>query len=120
MAYKTSPRHFEIFKKECLKWIEIFGLKDWECHFSHDTWDDCNRANLRANITGRIVSINLNPNWENMEINNHEVRKTAYHEICELLLVRLGWLARERTVAEAEVEEEAHAIIRRLENAFFE
>lgn len=32
---KTTKKQFELFKKECRKWIDRFELNGWEINFTH-------------------------------------------------------------------------------------
>ena len=36
MTYKTTKKDFAEFKKECCKWIEYFGISDYEIHYYHE------------------------------------------------------------------------------------
>ena len=118
---KTTQRHFEVFKKECLKWIKRFGLQDWRVDFFHEDWSDSYgqaKAWCKWNVNGRVVSFCLASEW-NIPIKAKDVQQTAFHEVGHLLLGRIDILAGTRYLCEDEIKEEVHAIIRRLENAVF-
>ena len=40
MTRNTTVKEFELFKTECLKWIDYFGLKDWKIDFLHEDTKD--------------------------------------------------------------------------------
>jgi len=61
--------------------------------------------------------LKLDVEWEEMPERN-EIKRVAFHEVCELLLASLGWMAKERFNSD-EVDEKIHEIIRRLENTIF-
>ncbi len=88
--------------------------------YSHKELDKNTFANIRANLTGRVATLNLTPEWDDHKITTVKLKRSAFHEVCELLIARLGYIAEARFITSEETEEEGHAIIRRLENAFFE
>ena len=113
---KTTKKHFELFQKECNKWIEYFGLKQWRVFYEHDYVDDA-YGSINAHHPGKVVTITLSKSWEETKPNNKYIKRTAFHEICELLISPLERLAKSRFgVLEEEIQEEIHNIIRTLEN----
>lgn len=116
----TTKAHFEIFKKECRYWIQRLGLTDWEIEFKHNNEDKESFCNCRPFLLSRSAVLTLTKDWEDFKLTNYLVRRYAFHEVCELLMGRLDHIAEARFVRKEEIEEERHAIIRRLENAFFE
>ncbi len=58
---KTTPAHFEIFKKEAELWLSRLGLTDWRVDFLHISQPEgkpC-RAWFRAEVEGRFAEIVL-------------------------------------------------------------
>ena len=119
----TTKKHFEIFKKEALRWLDFFGLKGWQVHFLHKKKNSV-RASVIFNCVGRVATFVLNTHWseqDGIRFTDHDVRRCAFHEVCELLLGRLNDMASQRfNLDELDVEEEIHQIIRTLENVIFE
>lgn len=118
---KVTTAQFELFKKECLKWRDFFGLKDWELYFDHRALKNiCGQ--VVYNAVGCVATISLTTNWDELGVCDDEsVCRAAFHEICEILLCRLELMAEQRwNLAELDVREEAHRIIRTLENSVFE
>jgi len=113
---KTTKKDFEIFKKEFLKWFNVFGLKDWKIYFFHDQIDETSYANITYNVAGRVATVRFNLE-HNGRYNN--IKETAFHEVCELLLGKLVAVAEYRYVTENEITEATHDIIRRLEKVIF-
>lgn len=115
---KLTQKQFNLFKKEILKWIDFFGLKEWQLLFLLEKIK--NRAEIRYDCVSGIVVFVLNTRWIEMDelwLTDDSVRKVGFHEVCELLLGRLVDLAdRRHDVTEANIEEEKHKIIRVLEN----
>ena len=121
MTYKTTKKDFEEFEAECRKWIEFFGMKDWDFFFYHEfpDWTDECRAACSANYTGKLASLFLSPKWNNRPRKN-EVKKVAFHEVCETLTSQLVSLAQSRYVVQDEIDVANHTVIRILENTVFE
>ena len=121
MEILTTKADFEYFKKRCLFWIDYFGLKGWEYYFFHEQWNEKTFANVRINVIGRVVSLNLSKKWSNVrKTTKVELDKCAFHEVCEVLLGRLSYLAIERFIKDEEVDEEVHNIVRTLEKVVLE
>lgn len=116
MIFKTTLNHFAIFKKECERWIDRYGLKDWHIYFKHSEIEHEVCARAEADLENRLARITLNTEWEEVEPTRANLQSAAYHEVCHILLHRLTELALLRGNL-AEIENEVHVIIRRLENA---
>ncbi len=118
--YATTKKDFERFKRECRGWINVFGLKGWEFTFLHDRCvDEEDTAMCQYSWQNRYVFLMLNKVWLN-PVSALEIRRAAFHEVCELLFVRLGELAEERFIEKRELKEEVHNLVRTFENAFFD
>lgn len=113
-SYPTTKEHFEIFKKEAYKWIRIFGLYNWEVFFTHEKWNDT-RAESSIDSTGKVATINLSITWKNLKPTKEYIKEAAFHEVCELLLDPLAFLARERHITKEQIDMETHNIIGILE-----
>jgi len=121
----TTKADFKLFQTECEKWINIFGLYDWEICFRHEEFTEQNRAECYLDLDGRISTIRLNKDWTidndgNVdEVTDLKLRKTAFHEVCEILIAPLSINSRMRFIREGEIESSEHYIIRTLENILF-
>jgi hypothetical protein len=118
---QTTVRHFAVFKKEAEKWIDRLGLLDWRIEFEHmdDPGGKPARAWFRSQVEGRFAELGLSKNWSGDPVTGHKLRETAFHEVCELLLCPIGWIAECRYAREEEIPEAIHTVIRRLENYFY-
>lgn len=115
---RTTAKHFACFKKECERWIDRYGLKDWHIYFEHCEIEDRPRANAMSetDLGNRLARIILNDKWEDLEPTRALLQNAAYHEVCHILLCRLTELALSREVFKVDIEDEIHIVIRRLEN----
>lgn len=118
---ETTAEHFALFKSECDQWIKRWGLLDWDIIYTHvDLNTDL--ARLKSNYTGKNAVISLGINWEEeySPITTYQIKKSAFHEIMELLLAEYDAIATSRCINEDEVNNARHTVIRRLENVVFE
>lgn len=124
MAHSTKE-FFPAFQDEARKWVSRFGLIGWQlevlCQNQEEQPDVGDaKAICRAIQRGRVAQIILNAEWpEWVTPTEFDVRRSAFHECCELLLMRLEWLAFDRNTTQESFEEERHIVIRTLENAVF-
>jgi len=117
---RTTGEHFKIFQEEAWYWIQRFGLKGWNIHYTHENTDNESFATCAHNVSGRVVTLNLEKDWEDFLVTERQVRQSAFHEVIHILLARLRWLAIERAVGIGDVDQEIETIIRTLENAVWE
>lgn len=122
MRYRTTTKHFKLFQKECAKWIEYFGLKDWDISYHHyvgeieDELD--NMARITFSVNARAATILLMQNW-GCTPTDLLVRRYAFHEVCELMLADIYVFANRRYVEENSLDTVFHTVIRKLENTVF-
>lgn len=115
-AYKTSEEDFEEFEHLVRKYIDFFGLKDWELGFTHEPCDYMATCGYNE---GKRAVFNLGHEWP-YDVTPDEIRRTAFHEVCELLMAELWLMGKrydlsDRTKTDL-LDVEVHRIIRRLEN----
>lgn len=115
----TNKRDFEIFKKECAAWQKKLGLLDWQVEYHHEEDDVDYRACCSADYSGRCAVISLAKEWDRKPT-TWDIKKNAFHEMCELMITNLAIMARSRwgfTMEDVEAAE--HILIRTLENVLF-
>lgn len=119
--YRTTSKHFDIFKKEAFLWIGKFNLGCWGIGFFHtDTSDgELNRAWLSVQYSHQLASIGLTRNWGNNAVTVHKVKRAAFHEVFHLMLANLMIMGQDRWANQDTIEAEEHSVIRRMENLFY-
>ena len=116
---ETTQEDFELFKKECKKWIDFFSLKSWYIDYSHDTLFDNNEACANIDLNARSANLVLGEEWSS-DVCKETVRMAAFHEVCELLLAPLVGCAYDRfNLSEEQIAENTHVIIQTLLNTVF-
>jgi hypothetical protein len=119
---KTTSKHFEIFKKECEKWIKIFGLLGHRFYYQHENNE--NAGNCIAycafpdNHEDRVFTLGLTKDL-GLDYSIIDLKRSAFHEVMEAFLYRIRNIAGCRYVAPEEIEDEIHNIIRTLENVLW-
>ena len=119
---KTSKQDFECFRSEVGKWIEIFGLKDWDVSVLHRL---CDEDDYTAWVTfgsfgTQIANIHLNKKCDSV-VTRDEIRRAAFHEVCHVLLYKLCYYVENRFgVQKSLFEQETHSLITTLENVLWE
>jgi len=119
----TTAKDFELFKEECKRWVEYFGMLGWQVQFQHGSdEDEDNRAMCGVSnpISSRLSSMVLCKDWGEDEVSPEAVKMCGFHEVMELMLYRLALLALQYGAPEDRVIDETHHIIRTLENTIFQ
>ena len=116
----TTSEHFSVFRSEVSYWISKFGLFDWCVYFAHDKYDGIAWRSY-DNLEDRVVTIGLSTEWPDLSPDDRMVSKCAFHEVCELLLLRIEYYANLDACPSDSLDarEEVHSIIRRLEHALW-
>lgn len=120
---QTTAEHFEIFKAEVKHHVREFGLLDWAVCIRHEDNLPGSLGECEVLIINKTAIIRLAVDWSGAELTNDEIKKVAYHEVCELLLADLGQVWQWHMGTEDEkkqlVAKFKHDVIRRLENRYF-
>lgn len=115
---ETTAEDFEIFKAECRRWVEIYGLKGWQLYFLHEERDG-KIGGCDASLNGKNANIILGKKCIQKFYSTEEIKRTAFHEVTELLMCPVDANARYRWAAECDIEEAIHSVIRTLENVLY-
>lgn len=118
---KTTENHFIFFKDKTKKWLTFFGLVDYQVSYFHVDID-CEGNGVTLAMTRRecersqhVFAIGLAKNWGSIEITEEQLERTAFHEVCEILLNEIRYMA-EAEYSYHKVDSEIHRIVRILEN----
>lgn len=122
MASKSSnvvtKELFKLFKDECIKWLNAFGLTDWSIIFTcSGRAEDGPLAYVNYSHDGLSANINLAKHWfEDEPLTKVQIQRCALHEVCHILTARLELLAQERFISENEIVSESEKIARKIEH----
>jgi len=117
--YITTKADFKEFRAEVEFWVKIFGLHDFYIEVQHDQTSDTDLATTYFVLEGKHALITLQKNWGADPPYKDQIKRTAFHEVAEILLSSLWLLACKREFSEDEIERERHAIINRLDHGLW-
>lgn len=114
---KVTKADFRVFKAECERLIDLFGLTEWDISIVHGPCqDDDWQAQCSKNVGGRVAELRLadtlqvGPDYHPMA-----PEQNARHEVVHLLLAKLSHIGRCRWASDDEYYEAEEEICRRLE-----
>lgn len=103
---KTTKKHFEYFVKECKKAIKLLGISGWDITYFHGGNQlKGAMAETSTTLETKVAGIYLSKDWPYSTVSYADLKFTAYHEACHLIMARLHCLARCRYVSESEIKE---------------
>ncbi|MCR4284975.1 MAG: hypothetical protein NUV97_02925 [archaeon] len=109
---KTTKKDFDLFKKECKYFIDIFELNNYKIYFNHKVFDNEDAANCVVDTTSYTAWLSLN---KEQTANNEDIKGFAKHEVIHLLLGRMSNQGYARFISKAEIEEAEEELTRKLE-----
>jgi len=113
----TTAAHFELFKKECRKWIEFFELSDWNIYFDHlNEPEEEYLARSTFSSVALVATLLLNKNWQHNRPNNKWVKKCARHEVIHILIGKLTVLAESRYITEDEIKPASEGLVHKIDH----
>ena len=119
---ELQQRDFEVFVEESKYWLDFFGIKDWSINFRFKELHEGFRAECKVNWSGRICYLCLSTTHKEKP-SDLEIRKSAFHEVLELLLIDLEYTLLDEKIPTEErkylAEVQRHSLIRRFENTVF-
>lgn len=112
---KTTKKDFKIFRSECQKWIDRFGLIGYEARYYHDD-----------KKAGGGCSVYLPENWLELRLNidvdnskdcsfEEQIKIIAKHECIHALVGRLAVNGASRWLNKEEYNESEEELVRKLE-----
>ena len=113
---KTTKHDFELFKKECQKWIDFFGINEWQIQFKHTELSGCD-AQCKTHYGCKWSYLSLATEIYEYDYSETLIKSCAAEEVCHLLLSPLCKEAENRYITEGEIRKTEHEIIRRLINS---
>jgi len=116
---KTTKKQFAEFEEACHKWIDFFGLKDWEVDIKHSRLpDEDTNSQVTRDYDAKYACVIFNTDLGN-KFKDDDFKKVAFHEICHILLGELGDLAGRRFITPDELVNQEHTIVHRLCNSVY-
>lgn len=112
ITMKKKTNNFQLFKRECEKWIKTFGLNGYDIEIVHGKSDDFDGpyAEVQSDYNATIT-------WQDYKehpCNSQNIKDGARHEVVHVLVGRLSCAAYKRWVTKAEVYEAEEELVRKL------
>ncbi len=112
---KVTKTQFNLFCSEFKRYVEKFGLLEWELRFF---LEDIGKvlSQILPDHLGRICKVSFTENWVDLlPLTDAQIKETAKHEAIELLIADPYTMAVCRFVTDSEIETVMHTLVRRLE-----
>ena len=123
----TTDQKIKYFVSECQRFIEFFGLYEWQITYcQHGLQDEaramCVTSGIVNNVEGdgQQATLSYDIEWIN-ESDKEEISICAFHEVMELMFTKLRDYSTNNMyiVTWREVDDEFHRVIRRFENKIY-
>lgn len=115
---KVDP--FKYFKECVNRWVDYFGLYNWDVNVHEEDDDyDGNLAETYSNVENKRADIYLIMDWNDTEMTSHSLDETAFHEVLEVMLAEIRYIAGKRDIRFGEIDSAIHNIIRILTAKIF-
>ena len=88
---KTTKKEFEVFEKACRKYIEFWGLYNWDIYIDKQKLDGT-IAETWFKTSTNTATIWLNENQDSI----YDMKETACHEVCHIVIADLEYCGRSR------------------------
>lgn len=126
---KEKNRRIKLLIEECNRIISYFGLYEWRVYFQYDeqikeytAYCEVYTPKSNAESDHQLAGIFYSTDWiMDEDTKDEDILATAFHEIMELLLMKLRRFAENTSlvISEREIDTEIHRIIRIFENRIY-
>ncbi len=114
---KTTQEDYDIFVNEIKRLLKLFHIDDWHVYYDLCTLKGAN-ATCTSDITARGVTFRFGKSI--FIYTPDEIKNTALHEVCHLLLANLSELADSRFVTRDELQQADESVAEKLTTIFKE
>jgi len=110
---KISKKQFNVFKKEVLRLIKLYGLSGWEVAFHQENLTDA-YGEIATDARTRCVCFFFPTIIDDKLMNRFNPLQTAQHEVFHLLLAPLSDLAEQRYIVYEQIYTVEEDIVNKL------
>ena len=115
---KTDP--FKYFKQQVYHWVDYLGLYNWDTNVHEDDEEyDGYLAETYSNVENKRADIYLAMDWNGTKMTQDRLNNTAFHEVLEVMLAEIRYIAGKRDIRFGEIDSAIHSIIRILTAKIF-
>jgi hypothetical protein len=119
---KLTLEQFDFFKKRVRHWQKYWGLTEWDIGIylvplgdSHLDGDEI--VSTIVNVEGGVVSMYCCKDWQDDDITQDIINRTAFHEVGEVLMSEVEDIGDARYVRKGELRTAVHKVLNRIEYA---
>lgn len=112
---KVTNANYRYFQSRVIYWQKELGCLDWSIHFANKPLNDEFARTDMHNEAG-VATIMLATVFPSDCLTDHQLNKTAFHEVLHLLFSNLITEAKARYANEYDIDRAEHRLIRVLEN----
>lgn len=115
MKFRTTKRHFSLFRSECERCIKLYRIVGWRADYLHDKCEGA-RAECRSDAKHQVVVFALSTEWgDQVRPTDALVRQAARHEVIHLIVDKLNEISQFRFVTRDEHQHALESTVRHLE-----
>jgi hypothetical protein len=124
---KLTLDQFEFFKKQIKIWLDILGMTDYHIDIRFEK-DENGYAVTQGSFSQRKYWVKLSEEWDNEWVHKTSKEKDkqieeiliecAHHEAMECFFYRIRNLAEMRYIGDADIDDEIHSMIHKMEGAW--
>ena len=107
---EITSEQFAIFKNECERLVERFGLFGWDIGYGLKDADD-NIAECSGDVQARTANITIARELEESDGEYEAILDHARHEVLEVLMLRINSLMLSNHISDEEADEARHEVI---------
>lgn len=116
---KTTKHHFNVFKNECQRLIDRWGITGWNINFFVDEEMAGSHAEVSFDLEYKKAFFWFPKNWTDKysDPTDEFIKQVALHEVTHFLAARMYKVAESRYVTDSQVTEAYEELARLIENA---
>jgi len=114
----TTDADFDIFKTEIQRLIKQFHLNGWNIYYENKDNDNTCNASVVTDVVTRAATFRLSKKI--FLYTPDEIKETALHEVCHLILADIDDLAYSRFVSKEEIIKESERTTNLIANILTE
>ena len=118
--WQTTSADFELYKKECLYWLDYFSLGEWHVRFVHSESTEADGGWMLPDFDNMDAEIGLTKEIESFDQSEETIKFIAFHEISELMFYpfrRMGEMGIQ--MSELAITKVTHTVINKLTKSVF-
>jgi len=118
MKNNTTKKDYEMFKKECKKWIKTLELSHWNIVYEHKELGNADaQSTIQLGDYTALIGLSTDISQEGIDLDmsfDEYIKECAKHEVVHVLTGRLSENARSRFVSSGDLYESVEELVTKL------